>query len=51
MCSPPSPTPTEFWGEGGIAERILEEEQRLLLEAAEAAWDEEEERRETEASG
>ena len=45
MSCPPSPTPSEFWGQGGIAERIWEEEQRWLLEAAEAAWDEEEERK------
>ena len=27
MSSPPSPTPTEFWGEGGIAESIWKREQ------------------------
>ena len=33
MSCPPSPTPTEFWGEGGIAEQIWNEEQLLLHEA------------------
>ena len=41
MSSPPSPTPTEFWGEGGIAESIWKREQE-----EEASWLEKEDEKE-----